>query len=139
MMMLLFGGGLGSSTPPPVTTSFDGGSLRPIRRARAEALARQGRKRERQPFLHPEEIARQQREDDRYLKSLEKQKQAPAPATSGETGEQAQGQAPETTTPAAAPIMADAVARVASDELARTSLEERNKKRRLAALLLAID
>lgn len=100
--------------------------------------------------LHPEEIARQQREEARYLAELEKNaQQAPATARRGKTGDApVTGPGPETTTPAA-PQLPDAIARAASAkqviERARASSAEAlakakaDERRRMALLLLALD
>lgn len=140
-------GPLGAEEQPPA----DGSGLiitrrrRPVRRL--------------DTYRTPEDIRREQLEEERYLASLEKAQQVPAKATSGagdveadlpdnERFEPATNVQAPVANPAAQPILADVAARAASAvqakfEEARQAVASaqlaHDKRRRTLALLLALD
>jgi hypothetical protein len=119
-----------------VSAPVDGSGLRIIRRRR-----RPGRPAVRPRDLDrlPEDIAREQRETERYLESLERKAPQQAPPESAEpVADQAEL--------AAEPELADALARAAAAQLiataaARAKEEEQRarERKRTALLLLALD
>lgn len=122
----------------PLEQPVDGSGLR-TRRRRVRPL---------DSYRTPEDIRREQLETERYLATLEKPQQVPAPAMGGKTGEEAGDQAPEITTPAAHQTLADVRARAAS--AAQAKIEEaasaaaldqlaKQERRQVLALLLALD
>jgi hypothetical protein len=111
-----WGGSFGDDSSPPVDDAvFDGGSLRRLRR------------RQRPAKLHPEEIARQQREEERYLRELADRSRPSAPT-------------PAKARPA--PIAAEVGARAEVAVVERLEEQERiarEQRRRRHLLLLMID
>lgn len=131
--------GPAGSAPGPVVVVVDGSGIR-LRRRHTPARAKD---------RLPEDIRREQFEDERYLAELEKNAlQPPATERRGKTGDQASDQASETTT-TVAPLLPDAIARAASAEQvvarARASSAEvlakakADERRRTALLLLMLD
>lgn len=128
----------GSAQPDVATVDGSGIHRRRVRLARRRDLDRL-----------PEDLRREQLEEERYLAELEKNApQSPATARRGKTGDEAEDQAPEKTT-AVVPVLADAAALAASAQavisrarassaevLAKVKAEDR---RRDALLLLMLD